>query len=86
MHALGLTDGAGADLTESFYWDLERPDPRLHEARMRPQIGNSALRMIHAGGYAAVVHYLKAVADMGVAAAKASGVEAVARMKAMPRR
>ena len=31
-----------------------------------------------------MLHYLKAVADMGVAAAKSSGVEAVARMKAMP--
>ena len=40
--------------------------------------------MVHAGGYAAALHYLKAVADMGVAAAKASGVEAVDRMKAMP--
>jgi branched-chain amino acid transport system substrate-binding protein len=31
-----------------------------------------------------VLHYLKAVGDMGVAAAKASGVDAVNRMKAMP--
>jgi branched-chain amino acid transport system substrate-binding protein len=31
-----------------------------------------------------VLHYLKAVADMGVAAAKADGVAAVNRMKAMP--
>ena len=32
----------------------------------------------------AALHYLKAVADMGVAAAKAAGAEAVKRMKAMP--
>jgi len=31
-----------------------------------------------------VLHYMKAVGDMGVAAAKASGIEAVTRMKAMP--
>jgi branched-chain amino acid transport system substrate-binding protein len=40
--------------------------------------------MSHAGDYAATLHYLKAVADMGVAAAKASGRDVVARMKAMP--
>jgi branched-chain amino acid transport system substrate-binding protein len=31
-----------------------------------------------------VLHYLKAAADMGAAAAKADGAAAVARMKAMP--
>jgi branched-chain amino acid transport system substrate-binding protein len=40
--------------------------------------------MNHAGGYACVLHYLKAVADMGVAAAKADGRAVVERMKAMP--
>jgi branched-chain amino acid transport system substrate-binding protein len=40
--------------------------------------------MIHAGCYSATLHYLKAVADMGVAAAKGPGTEVVARMKAMP--
>ena len=40
--------------------------------------------MSHAGCYASVLHYLKAAADMGAAAAKADGAAAVARMKAMP--
>jgi branched-chain amino acid transport system substrate-binding protein len=40
--------------------------------------------MVQAGCYGVVLHYLKAVADMGVAQAKASGAEAVARMKALP--
>jgi branched-chain amino acid transport system substrate-binding protein len=40
--------------------------------------------MVQAGDYAAVLHYLKAVADMGPAAAKADGRAVVARMKAMP--
>ncbi|MEN0077051.1 MAG: ABC transporter substrate-binding protein, partial [Paracraurococcus sp.] len=34
--------------------------------------------------YGVVLHYLKAVADLGVAAAKADGAATVARMKAMP--
>ncbi len=40
--------------------------------------------MDQAGCYAAALHYLKAVADMGIGAAKADGGAAVARMKAMP--
>jgi branched-chain amino acid transport system substrate-binding protein len=40
--------------------------------------------MNQAGNYSATLHYLKAVKDMGVAAAKASGADVVARMKAMP--
>jgi branched-chain amino acid transport system substrate-binding protein len=40
--------------------------------------------MSHAGDYSGTLHYLKAVADLGVQAAKASGAATVARMKAMP--
>ena len=40
--------------------------------------------MTQVGDYAVTLHYLKAVADMGVAAAKADGRAVVARMKAMP--
>ncbi len=84
VHALGLATAQGLICTETFYWDLNERT-RAFSARVRPHIGaNNALCMNHAGGYAAVAHYLKAVADMGVAAAKANGAEAVARMKAMP--
>jgi branched-chain amino acid transport system substrate-binding protein len=40
--------------------------------------------MTQAGDYGGALHYLKAVHDMGVAAAKADGRAVVARMKAMP--
>ena len=83
VHALGLQTAQGLVCTETFYWDLNERT-RAFSARVRPHIGQNALCMNHAGGYACVVHYLKAVADMGVAAAKANGAEAVARMKAMP--
>jgi branched-chain amino acid transport system substrate-binding protein len=46
--------------------------------------GNLRPSMVQAGCYSSVLHYLKAVQDMGVAAAKASGADAVTRMKAMP--
>ena len=40
--------------------------------------------MIQAGCYADAMHYLKAVAAMGAAKAKADGAAVVAQMKAMP--
>ena len=40
--------------------------------------------MIHAGNYSGTLHFLKAVADMGVPAAKKSGTAIAERMKAMP--
>ena len=39
---------------------------------------------VHAANYAGVTHYLKAVKEIGVARAKASGREVVALMKRMP--
>jgi len=83
VHGLGLQAAQGLVCTETFYWDLN-DRTRAFSARVRPAIGNNALCMNHAGGYAAVVHYLKTVVDMGVTRAKASGAETVARMKAMP--
>jgi len=46
--------------------------------------GQVAVGMSHAGDYSGTLHYLKAVADLGVQAAKASGLATVQRMKAMP--
>ncbi len=82
VHAIGLQTAQGLVCTETFYWDLN-DRTRAFTRKMRPQV-SVPLCMNHAGGYASVLHYLKAVADMGPAAAKASGVEAVNRMKAMP--
>jgi branched-chain amino acid transport system substrate-binding protein len=82
VHAIGLQTAQGLICTETFYWDLN-DRTRAFTRRMRPQV-SVPLCMNHAGGYAAVLHYLKTVADMGVAQAKASGLDAVNRMKAMP--
>jgi branched-chain amino acid transport system substrate-binding protein len=40
--------------------------------------------MASIANYSAALHYLKAVADMGVPASKASGIDVINRMKAMP--
>jgi branched-chain amino acid transport system substrate-binding protein len=83
VHSLGLQAAQGLVCSESFYWDLN-DRTRAFSARLRQNFGVGAPTMVHAGCYAATLHYLKAVASMGVAAAKASGAEAMARMKAMP--
>ncbi|MBX9697986.1 MAG: ABC transporter substrate-binding protein [Acetobacteraceae bacterium] len=84
VHALGLATTQGLLLSETFYWDLNERT-RAWTQRMRSQVGPSVgLTMCQAGTYGATLHYLKAVQDMGVPAAKASGAEAVARMKAIP--
>jgi branched-chain amino acid transport system substrate-binding protein len=83
VHALGLDAGEGLLLTESFYWDLN-DRTRALTRRVRAANQNRPPAMVQAGCYGAALHYLKAVADMGAAAAKADGRAVVARMKAMP--
>jgi branched-chain amino acid transport system substrate-binding protein len=83
IHALGLDSAQGLLLTESFYWDLNDRTRALTQ-RVRQANQNRPPAMVPAGCYGATLHYLKAVADMGAAAAKADGRAAVARMKAMP--
>ena len=83
VHSLGLNAAQGLVCTESFYWDLN-DRTRAFTKRVLPSLGGNYPAMSHAGCYASVLHYLKAVADMGAAAAKASGADAVSRMKAMP--
>jgi branched-chain amino acid transport system substrate-binding protein len=83
VHALGSDTAAGLRLTESFYWDLN-DRTRAFSDRLQPKIGNTRPTMFQAGDYASTLHYLKAAADMGIAAAKADGRSAVARMKVMP--
>lgn len=83
VHSLGLEVAQGLVLTETFYWDLN-DRTRAFTQRLGAMPGNLRPSMVQAGCYSGILHYLKAVADMGVAAAKASGVDAVNRMKAMP--
>ena len=83
VHTLGIATAEGLRLTTSFYWDLS-DRTRAFTDRLRSKIGNARPTMFQAGDYAATLHYLKAAADMGVAAAKADGRAAVMRMKAIP--
>jgi branched-chain amino acid transport system substrate-binding protein len=83
VQALGQDAAQGLLMTETFYWDLN-DRTRAFMDRIRPKTPNQWPNMVQAGCYSAVLHYLKAVADIGPAAAKADGRAVVARMKAMP--
>jgi branched-chain amino acid transport system substrate-binding protein len=83
VHGLGLQTAQNLVLTETYYWDLN-DRTRAFNNRVRPNAPDNWPNMNHAGCYGAALHYLKSVADIGVAAAKADGKAAVARMKAMP--
>jgi len=83
IHALGLESAQGLKLTETFYWDLN-DRTRTFSDRIRAKTPTNWPCMIHAGNYAAALHYLKAVAQIGVSAAKADGRSVVAMMKKMP--
>jgi len=85
VHSMGLQVAGGSVCTETFYWDLNNRTRAVSQrivANGTP--GGNRPSMGHAGCYAATLHYLKTVADMGVTAAKASGTDTIARMKAMP--
>ena len=63
VHALGLETAQGLVLTESFYWDLN-DDTRAWSERFEAEIGHKPT-MVHAGVFAGVLHYLKAVEATG---------------------
>ena len=83
VHALGLEASQGMLVTESFYWDLNERT-RAVTARMHAATGGVPPCMTQAGCYSGTLHYLKAVAEIGAARAKADGAAVVTRMKAMP--
>ncbi len=83
IHAIGLDTAQGLLLSEVFYWDLN-DRTRAFMDRVRPKTPTNWPNQEHAGTYSACLHYLKAVADLGAAAARQSGRAVVERMKAMP--
>jgi branched-chain amino acid transport system substrate-binding protein len=83
IHAMGLDVAQGLTVCETFYWDLN-DRTRAFLDRVKPKTPTNYPNQEHAGTYSGALHYLKAVADLGVERAKASGLEVVQRMKAMP--
>jgi branched-chain amino acid transport system substrate-binding protein len=83
IHTLGLPTAQGFLLTECFYWDMN-DRTRAFTQRVLPRTPDNYPNQCQAGAYSAALHYLKAVEQVGVARAKASGREMVELMKRMP--
>jgi branched-chain amino acid transport system substrate-binding protein len=79
VHGLGLDKAQGLNITESFYWDLN-DGTRAWTKRFAAANGGKYPSMDHAGVYAGVLHYLKAVD----AAKTDDGAKVVAKMKELP--
>ncbi len=84
VHTLGLPAAQGLVLTESFYWDLNDRTRALNGRLRGKMLNNHVPNSVQAQGYGAAFHYLRAVAEIGAARAKASGLEAVEAMKRLP--
>ena len=83
VHAVGLPIAQGLVLTESFYWDMN-DRTRAFTKRVLPHMPHEARpNMAQAGTYSSTLHYLKTVAKMGAAAAKANGAATASAMKKM---
>jgi branched-chain amino acid transport system substrate-binding protein len=80
VNALGLPIAQGLIMTESFYWDMN-DQTRAFSDRFAPQDNGIHPTMVHAGVYASVLHYLKALAALG---SDADGVAVVNKMKELP--
>jgi len=79
IHGLGLQTAQGLIFTESFYWDLNEKT-RAFAKRFAERNRQIHPTMIHAGSYAATLHYLKAVEALK----SDDGTKVIAKMKEMP--
>lgn len=80
ISALGLDTAQGLLLSEAFYWDLN-DKTRAFAKRFAAANGGRYPNMVHAGVYAGLLHYLKAVEKVGNAR---DGGRVVEAMKAIP--
>ena len=79
IHGLGLDKAQGLNVTETFYWDLN-DQTRAWSKRFAAANGGKYPSSDHAGVYAGVLHYLKAV-DAGKTD---DGTKVIAKMKELP--
>ncbi len=79
VHGLGLQTAQGLIFTEAFYWDLNEKT-RVWSKKFAERNRGIHPTMIHAGVYASVLHYLKAVAALK----SDEGTKVIAKMKEMP--
>lgn len=82
VHALGLNVAQGLTFTETFYWDTN-DQTRAFAKRFSERMKNKQMpSMVHAGVYASLLHYFKALEALG--GNPHDGAKVVAKMKEMP--
>jgi branched-chain amino acid transport system substrate-binding protein len=82
VNAIGLQTAQGLNFTETFYWDMN-DQTRAFSKRFSARMKNGAPpTMVHAGVYAGVLHYLKALEALG--GNPHDGIKVVDKMKSMP--
>ena len=79
VHGLGLNNAQGLILTESFYWDYS-DQTRAFAKRFAAADRGIHPTMVHAGVYAGVLHYLKAVEALN----SDDGSKVIQKMKEIP--
>lgn len=79
IHSLGLDAAQGLQTTQTFYWDFN-DDTRAWTERFVALSGGKYPTSIHAGTYSAVLHYLRAVHELGTD----DGTQVIAKMKSSP--
>ena len=79
VHALGLPTAQGLIFTETFYWDMN-DRTRAFAKKFAERNRGIHPTMIHAGVYASVLHYLKAVEALK----SDDGTKVIEKMKATP--
>ena len=82
VHSLGLKTAQGLSFTESFYWDMNDQTRAWSRRFMALSPKGTMPSMTVAGNYAAVLHYLKALAALG--GNPHDGAKVVAKMKELP--
>jgi branched-chain amino acid transport system substrate-binding protein len=82
VHSLGLKTAQGLNFTETFYWDMN-DSTRAFAKRFQERMKNHNMpTMVHAGVYASLLHYFKALEALG--GNPHDGAKVVAKMKEMP--
>ncbi|MEO8564993.1 MAG: ABC transporter substrate-binding protein [Betaproteobacteria bacterium] len=79
IHGLGLATAQGLIVTNTFYWDTN-DQTRAFAKRFAAADKGIHPTMVHAGVYASVLHYLKAVEALK----SDDGTKVIAKMKEMP--
>src|SRR6202451_3345288 len=82
VKAIGLETAQGLNFTETFYWDMN-DQTRAFSKKFADRMKNgSPPTMVHAGVYAGLMHYFKALDALG--GNPHDGLKVVEKMKSMP--